>query len=105
MKRILIISVISLLTSFAYGQESKNKNNQPDSAKVFVSFVVETDGSITDVKVDKVECSKCSKLYKKNIKKEAIRVVSEMPNWEAHKERIKYILPIKFKFDDWKESK
>jgi len=69
MKKTLIIGLLSISTFFSFGQQSENHNNQADSARVFVSFIVETDGSITDVKIDKLECFKCSKTFKKNIKK------------------------------------
>ena len=77
-----------------------NQNDQADSATVFVSFIVETSGKITDVEVYKINCKKCSKEFKENIKSEAIRVVKSMPDLEQRKERIKYIQPIKFKLTD-----
>lgn len=91
-----------LLTAIGYGQNNSDRNNQPDSARVFVSFIEETDGSITNVNADKIECKTCSKKYKKSIADEAIRVVKEMPklNEYMHKQRTKYVLPIKFKLED-----
>ena len=61
--------------------------------KVFVQFVIEKDGSITDVKVSRgVDAS---------LDKEAVRVVKAMPKWKPGKQRCKpvrvsYTLPIFF---------
>ena len=62
--------------------------------KVFVEFVVEKDGSITDVKAIKGIGAGCDE--------EAIRVVSESPKWKPAKQRGKsvrqrMVLPITFK--------
>ena len=59
--------------------------------KVYVQFVVEKDGSITDVNVMRGIGSGCDK--------EAIRVVKNMPKWEAgeqrgKKVRVKFTLPV-----------
>ena len=61
--------------------------------KVVVSFIVETDGAITNVKMYKGDnsCYECNK--------EAIRVVKKMPKWLPGKNngtpvRVSYILPI-----------
>ena len=71
--------------------------NEGKSGRVFVSFVVEKDGSISNVKVMKGICE--------SIDKEAVRVVSSMPRWYAgmHKGepvRVSYTLPIKFQARD-----
>ncbi len=72
----------------------------PDKAKevgidgiVYVSFIVEKDGSLTDIKV----------LRSPNqlLSDEAVRVISEMPRWKPGKQRTKpvrvsYNIPIKF---------
>jgi len=62
--------------------------------RVVVSFVVETDGSITDVKVVKP--------VQALLDKEAARVVASMPKWtpgqqNGQKVRVKYNVPVKFK--------
>ena len=61
-----------------------------------LSFVVEKDGSITDVKVLKgvPSCKACDR--------EAVRVVRMMPNWAPGRQsgnpaRVQFTLPIKFK--------
>lgn len=60
---------------------------------VYVTFVVEKDGSITDVRVLRGIGGGCDK--------EAIRVVKEMPKWKAGKQRgkpvrVQFNMPIRF---------
>ena len=63
--------------------------------RVIISFIVEKDGSLTDVKVEKgVDPS---------FDKEAVRVVKTMPKWEpgmwrGKPTRVKYCIPIRFRF-------
>jgi len=62
---------------------------------VYVSFVVERDGSITGVKVIKPE----EKM--KELEEEAVRVVRSMPKWKpgkshGEKVRVQFVLPIVF---------
>ena len=62
--------------------------------RVIVQFVVEKDGSITDVKV--------AKSVDPSLDKEAARVVSAMPKWTPGKQngsavRVKYTVPVTFK--------
>ena len=88
--------------------------------RVLVQFYVETDGSVSDVKVSKTELAdrlSDSKFGKHTqaekelmleegsrlLKVEALRVVGKMPNWEPGKRRnkpvrVKYTLPVNFKF-------
>lgn len=61
-----------------------------------VSFVVNKDGSISDVQVLKDIGGGCGK--------EAVRVVKAMPGWSpgeanGHKVKVRYTLPIRFKLD------
>lgn len=61
--------------------------------KVYVTFVVERDGSITDVQVLRGIGGGCDE--------EAIRVVQSMPNWKPGKQRgkpvrVQYNLPVRF---------
>ncbi|MBC3786792.1 energy transducer TonB [Spirosoma utsteinense] len=63
------------------------------SGKVFLSFVVNTDGSLTDIQVLKGIGFGCDE--------EAVRVIRKMPNWRPGKQsgravRVKYNLPISF---------
>lgn len=82
-----------------YPQEARDKNI---SGRVFVSFVVEKDGSVNEVKVirgvDKI------------LDDEAVRVVKAMPKWTPGKQkgeavRVNYNLPIFFKLSDGNETK
>ncbi len=62
--------------------------------RVFVEFVVERDGSLTDIRVAKGIGGGCDE--------EAIRVISEAPNWNPGKQRgrnvrVRMIMPIVFK--------
>ena len=87
--------------------------------RVLVNFFVEKDGTVSDMKVVKTELKNrlSDKKFKKysdidkyamrekgegQLKDEALRVVSKMPNWEpalrrGEKVRVKYTLPITFK--------
>ena len=74
-----------------YPQKAKRKKI---SGKVFVSFIVEKDGSVSNVEVIRGIGGGCDE--------EAIRVVSNMPKWEPGTQRgkpvrVKYILPLNFK--------
>lgn len=74
-----------------YPSIAKDNNIQ---GRVYVSFVVEKDGSITDVKVLRGIGGGCDE--------EAIRVVKGMPSWSAGKQRgkavrVRFNLPIVFK--------
>ncbi len=62
--------------------------------RVFVQFVVEPDGSVSNVAVMRSLGGGCDE--------EAIRVVKSMPKWKAGKQRgkpvrVSYILPVNFK--------
>ena len=66
------------------------------SGKVYVTFVIEKDGGVTNVEVLRGIGGGCDK--------EAMRVISEMPNWKPGKQRgqavrVQYNLPIKFTLD------
>lgn len=87
--------------------------------RVMVNFVVDKDGTVSDMKVAKTELRNrlSDKKFKKysdidkyamrekgegQLKEEALRVVRKMPNWEpalrrGEKVRVKYSLPITFK--------
>jgi TonB family protein len=77
-----------------YPQEAKNKGI---SGTVFITYVVEKDGSVSNVKV--------LRGVKEDLDKEAIRVVSMMPKWKPGKQkgipvRVQYNLPIKFSLEE-----
>jgi protein TonB len=63
---------------------------------VFVGFVVDADGKISETSIIKGISADCDK--------EALRVVQMMPKWRPGKQsgrpvRVKFVLPIKFKLD------
>jgi len=63
------------------------------SGRVFVTFVVEKDGSVTDVQVLRGIGGGCDE--------EAVRVIESMPKWKPGKQRgkpvrVQYRMPIKF---------
>jgi protein TonB len=65
--------------------------------KVFLSFIVEKDGSITDIETMKGIGFGCDE--------EAMRVVKLMPKWSAGKQngrnvRVKFTIPVFFKLND-----
>ena len=77
-----------------YPEDAKDKNQ---SGRVLLSFVVEKDGHVNDVKVLRGVCE--------SIDNEAVRVVKAMPNWKPGKQagkpvRVSYCLPISFKLSD-----
>ena len=77
-----------------YPQAAKDSNIQ---GKVFVQFVVENDGSITNAKVLRDIGGGCGE--------EALRVVKMMPKWKpgeirGTKYRVQCTLPITFELDD-----
>lgn len=79
-----------LQESIKYPEEAKELGIQ---GKVFVTFVVEVDGTITDVRVLRGIGGGCDE--------EAMRVVRSMPKWVPGKQRgvpvrVQFNLPIKF---------
>ena len=76
-----------------YPEEAIKKKIQ---GRVFVTFVVEVDGSISDVKLLRGIGGGCDE--------EAIRVIENMPKWEPGKQRgeavrVQFNMPIKFQLD------
>lgn len=74
-----------------YPEEAKEKEI---SGRVMVGFIVEKDGSISDVKIVKGIGGGCDE--------EAVRVVKAMPKWKPGKEkgkpvRVSYMMPFTFK--------
>ena len=77
-----------------YPEEAKDKEIQ---GRVFISFVVEKDGSVNEVKVERGIGGGCDE--------EAVRVISAMPKWKPGKQkgecvRVSYMMPIVFKLTD-----
>ncbi|MFL5763213.1 MAG: energy transducer TonB [Bacteroidia bacterium] len=82
-----------LMHSVKYPEDAKKKNAQ---GTVYGTFVVETDGSLTDLKILK-------SVYP-SLDKEFIRVFTSSPKWQpATKDgipvRMQFIFPLKFKLD------
>ena len=80
--------------SVVYPEEAKEKNI---SGRVFVSFVIEKDGSVNEVKVLRGIGGGCDE--------EAVRVIKSMPKWEPGKMkgkpvRVSYQIPFNFKLDN-----
>ena len=83
--------ILYLQNNIRYPEEAKELGIQ---GKVFVTFVVETDGSLTDIKVLRGIGGGCDE--------EAIRVIKNMPKWIPGKQRgvqvrVQFNLPINFK--------
>lgn len=73
-----------------YPQLAKESGIQ---GKVFLSFVVEKDGAVTDVEILRGIGGGCDE--------EAVRVVQQMPNWTPGRQRnipvrVRFTLPVKF---------
>lgn len=87
--------------NLTYPTEAKDKQVE---GKVYIWFVIEEDGSISNVKAEKSELESPHKNVqkaKKECEQEGIRVVSNMPKWKpALKDgkpvRVSYMVPIKF---------
>jgi TonB family protein len=100
-----VFTVVEEMPSFPGGEESRLKFLQdnivyPQVAKesgiqgtVYVSFVVDSKGRVTDVKVMRGIGGGCDE--------EAVRVVKMMPGWNPGKQagkpvRVQFTMPIKF---------
>jgi TonB family protein len=82
-----------LQSKFKYPEEAKELGIQ---GIVYITFVVETDGSITDIKVLRGIGGGCDE--------EAIRIIKNMPKWIPGKQRgvpvrVQFNLPVKFNLD------
>ncbi|HZX63526.1 MAG TPA: M56 family metallopeptidase [Bacteroidales bacterium] len=88
-----------MVENIKYPEEAKKAGIQ---GKVFVTFVIQADGAVTDVKVLRGIGGGCDE--------EAVRVVKMMPNWIPGKEQgknvaVQFNLPIKFRLDSGKKDK
>ena len=82
-----------------YPQEAKDKEID---GRVFVSFVVEKDGSVSNVKVMRGIGGGCDE--------EAVRVISAMPKWkpgikDGKPVRVSYMMPLNFKLTEGQPAK
>ena len=78
------------MTNLKYPEDAK-KNGV--GGKVYMSFVVEKDGSLTDIKVIKG--------VSPELDAEAVRLIKESPKWQPGSAagtpcRVRYIFPINF---------
>lgn len=85
-----------LANHIQYPDDAKKNSMQ---GKVYVSFVIERNGSVSTVKV--VRGVPGGKM----LDNEAVRVVSAMPKWKpgmqnGHTVRVQYMVPISFMLDD-----
>lgn len=83
-----------LSDNIKYPVEAMQKNQQ---GKTVVNYVVEKDGSISDVKIARSSYTL--------LDEEAIRVVKQMPKWKpgmqkGEKVRVRYTLPVQFKLTE-----
>ena len=82
-----------------YPESAKENNLQ---GRVIVKFVIEKDGSVSNVEVGRG--------WGNELDDEAVRVVKAMPNWKPGKQdgkpvRVSFMLPINFKLSDGTPSK
>lgn len=99
----LMITYIEVPPSFPGGQDELKKyidknfkwtqGQETTEGKVFIEFWIEKDGQVSDVKVLRGLCETCDK--------EALRLVTEMPNWipatqKGKPLKTRMVLPIKF---------
>jgi periplasmic protein TonB len=87
-----------MISSIKYPQDARKAGIQ---GTVYVTYVVEPDGSITNVKVLRGIDKSCDM--------EAARVIREMPKWKPGKQRgkavrVQFNMPIKFTLDDSKSK-
>jgi len=88
-----------LVNNIRYPKEAKESNIQ---GTVYLSFVIEIDGTVTNVKVLRGIGGGCDE--------EAVRVIEGMPKWTPGYQRgkpvrVQYNLPIKFVLQDDKVDK
>ena len=84
--------------NIVYPEEAKEKGIQ---GRVFVSFVIEKDGSVSNVKVLRGIGGGCDE--------EAVRAISSMPKWKPGKMkgkpvRVNYQIPVMFKLDNQQKT-
>lgn len=77
-------------TNIKYPAEARSKGHH---GRVFVAFVIETDGSITNARILQGVCE--------SIDQEALRLVNSMPKWipglyRGQTVRVEYVLPLNF---------
>lgn len=100
-----IFTVVEVQPEYPGGDEARilfirNNLHYPMEAKkagiqgtVYVSFVIETDGSVTDIKILRGIGGGCDE--------EVVKMISKMPKWKPGRQRgetvrVQYNMPIKF---------
>ena len=83
-----------LSENISYPEEAKDKGI---SGRVFISFVIEKDGSVSNIELMRKIGGGCDE--------EAVRVVKAMPKWKpglmkGKPVRVHYVLPINFKLEE-----
>jgi protein TonB len=98
-----LIGQAKTINKFEFKTNFQDTINTEDTSicVIYVSFIVEIDGSITNISVDSLQCDN-SKRHIRSLKKEAIRVVKSMPKFKPQKidgelVRAKFTMPIRFK--------
>lgn len=76
----------------------KKERKEGIEATVYITFIVEKDGSISNAKVLR------DSIGKKDFNSEVLQVISSMPKWNPGKKdgfpvRVEVILPVKFKLE------
>lgn len=109
-----ILVVVQKMPEFPGGDRAimkylRENINYPEKAMqkgiegtVYITFMVETDGRITDVKLLRGIGGGCDE--------EAVRVIENMPNWKPGEirdevSRVAFTMPIRFSLDDKKKKK
>ena len=93
MKKSIIITLFLFVPVFSFGQSSENQSIPSDSAKVYVSFIVNKAGDISQVKIVRgVDPS---------LDDEVKRTINSAPAWTPGKQRGKEVnvqmaIPVKF---------
>ncbi len=88
-----------LAANIKYPDEAKKAGIQ---GKVYVSFVVDEHGKVTDAKI--------ARGIDPSLDKESLRVINELKTWKPGKEKgkavkVAYTVPINYALDDKKEKK
>ena len=101
----VIFMVVEKMPEFPGGQQAlmrflaenirvPNVGDHPPTGRVILQFVVEIDGSITNIEI--------LRSIDRNLDQEAVRVIESMPNWipgeqRGVKVRVRFVLPVTFR--------
>jgi hypothetical protein len=80
-------------------KHQENIHSDTLAAIVNVRFMVNKSGQVQNVRALSVECDHCDKKLKKQLKKEAVKVVSSMPEWTSDEgakgKNVWFVLPMR----------